>query len=248
VSRTKPSRALALAAPLAPLAPLALFALFALFVLSGCGPLRTWIVGKPLPARELYRLSFPDSVTNMTPSRAPSAWLRGSIGVEPYVTPGLYGQANIVYRVNDNAYGSYDNREWALPLGDMLGMFTAGALLRWPLSAEPAIYDPPTRRAQSYLWRATVREFDEIDRKPDVYAAVRIDASLVRATDDSLLWTDSYRAERIVFIKPGMQSPEQMSAVVSTLSGLATEAIETLVRRAESRVGSGTAGAAQRPR
>ena len=82
--------------------------------------------------RELYRLTIPDS---SGPAASVTGPLTGSIAIERYVAPGLYGDASLVYRVGENAYGAYPSREWAIPLADQLGVLTESQLRRRPLTA-----------------------------------------------------------------------------------------------------------------
>ncbi|MFL5562580.1 MAG: ABC-type transport auxiliary lipoprotein family protein [Gemmatimonadaceae bacterium] len=198
-----------------------------LFV-GACWPFRGHI-----PARELYRLTLPDTSTfsavtvNATDGEAPP--LPGTLAITEYATPGIYGDPSIVFRVNDNQYGSYSSsnhdREWAVPLGDQLGVLTERVLARVPLTAEHAVFDPPSRRSQTYIWRGTVREFEEVDRGNEVHAAVRIDLRIVRAEDDSILWSGSSRLER-------RAQSTSMSGIVQTLSALASEVVTDLATRA----------------
>src|SRR5690242_19245618 len=99
---------------------------------SGCGVL----FRGSIPARSLYRLALPDSMPggvaiDSAPGRGGGgatvtrAALDGTMGILRYETSGLYGESNIVYRTGDLEYASYPNREWALPLGEMLGLITA---------------------------------------------------------------------------------------------------------------------------
>ena len=182
----------------------------------------------PLPAREMYRISLPELVEGDTAVRAtdgtPPA-LPGTLGIAQYATPGIYGDPLIVYRLNDTEYNAYPNREWAVPLSDQLGVLTERVLSRVPLTAERAVFDPPSRRAQTYIWRATVREFEEVDRGSEVRAAVRIDVRIARAEDDSIVWSGSSRLERAA-------QNSSMSGIVQTLSVLADEVVVDLASRA----------------
>lgn len=187
-----------------------------------------------LPAREFYRLRLPeptDSIAgvehdaNMAASTLPP----GAIAIVPYVAPGLYGDNNIVYRVDEAAYGSYPNREWAVPVPTMLGMLTEDMFRARPLTRDPAVFDPPSPHAYAYVWRGLVRELEEVDRGNRVFAVVRFDARIVRARDDSVLWSGSARLERAV--------PEgTMPAIVTTLSQLSVEVITQLQEAARAAV------------
>jgi uncharacterized lipoprotein YmbA len=205
-------------------------------ILAGCGLFRP----PPLPPLEQYRLLFADSTLAQTQLSmdAGTPLLPGSLGIRPYSTPGLYGVDNIVYRVNETQYGSYPNREWALPLSEMLGMMTQRVLARRPLSRDGAVYDPPSRRMQAYIWRGAVRTFDEVDRGTQVFVEVRLDGAIVRASDDSVLWTGSAQATRLV------ASPT-MPNIVEALSALAVETIDHLIEDARGSV-RGIAAAAAR--
>lgn len=184
-----------------------------------------------LPPSELFRLSLPVAVADTLPVRATdgaAAPLKGTLGIAQYTTPGIYGDPPIVFRINDNQYGSYSGnrpREWAVPLGDQLGVITERVLSKVPLTGERAVFDPPSRRSQTYVWRGTVREFEEVDRGSQVFAAVRIDARIARADDDSIVWSGTSRAERPV-------SAANMPGIVQTLSTLADEVVTDLATRA----------------
>jgi len=183
----------------------------------------------PIPARELYRLSLPEPAASdsapLTATDGSTAPLTGTLAIAEYATPGIYGDPSIVYRLNETEYGSYPDREWAVPLGEQLGVLTERVLARVPVTDAPAVFDPPSRRAQTYIWRATVREFDEVDVGSEVHAAVQVDLRIVRAQDDSILWSGSSRLERVA------DSP-RMSGIVQTLSTLADEVITDLATRA----------------
>lgn len=208
-----------------------------------------------LPARELYRLAPPDSLVPRlalvaTPrdslartggggGEVARPVLPGTLGVMTYVTPGLYGDRAIVYRIGETEYGAYPSREWALPLGEMLGHLTARIAAGTALVREAPVYDPPSPRARTYLWRATVREFEEVDRGRAVLASVRIDATLVRAADDSIVWAGTAARERPV-------AGSTMTAVVGALSLLAAETIAELLGDAERALARPAAAAARR--
>lgn len=151
----------------------------------------------------------------------------------------MYGDGNIVFRLNESTYGTYPNREWAVPVSTMLGMMTEDLFRARPLTRDPAVFNPPSPHSYSYVWRGMVRELEEVDRGGNVYAAVRLDARLVRAGDDSVLWSGDARLERIV--------PEgTMPAIVSMLSQLSAEVIEQLQESARATV-FGPAASAVRP-
>jgi hypothetical protein len=81
-----------------------------------------------------------------------------------------------------------------------------------------------------------IRELEEVDRGRDVFAAVRLEARLVRTRDDSVLWSGSARLERAV--------PEgTMSAIVAMLSRLAAEAVAQLADEARVALASPAASA-----
>lgn len=184
-----------------------------------------------LPAREMFRLSveaapanhgsaLPGTAVPDSASRL-GAPLRGALAVEPYVTPGLYGDPGIVYRVGESQYGAYPSREWAIPLGEMLGMIAESVLLLHPISTDPPVFDPPSTRGHAYVWRGTVRQFEEVNRGKQVFVAVRLDATIVRSGSDSLVWNGSASLERPV-PQPTMQ------AIVEALSALARDATAQL--------------------
>ncbi|MDQ6827622.1 MAG: ABC-type transport auxiliary lipoprotein family protein [Gemmatimonadota bacterium] len=183
-------------------------------------------LGGSVPAPELYRLAPAPARTDSAPSRG---HLPGSLAVERYVTPGIYGERGIVYRIDETRYGVYPYREWALPLGEMLGLETEDVLAAAPLTSERAVFEPATRRGVTYIWRGSVRQFEEADRGKQVFAVVAIEAKLVRASDDSVMWRGMKRLEREV--------PEgAMPAIVTALSELSRQALTDLVTDARGTV------------
>ena len=174
-----------------------------------------------LPAVELYRLAPPDT-TELATSAVTGPVLDGALAVGRYATPGVYGTRGIVYRVGETGYGSYPNREWAIPLGEMVGMRTAEILRHMPVTRDGAVYDPPSRRQFQYVWRGVVHRFEEVNRGNSVFAAVSLEARLVRAADDSVIWIGTRSLERPV---PG----GTMSGIIDTLSALSTEVIRRLI-------------------
>lgn len=192
-----------------------------------------------VPVRELYRLTIPDSVFGGN-TGVPGGQLTGSIAIERYVSPGLYGDASLVYRVDENAYGAYPSREWAIPLADQLGVLTESQLRRRPLTTAGAIFHPPSPRSHQYIWRGTIRQFEEVDRGRQVLASVHLDAMLVRTADDSVMWTGTARAERPVD-KP------TMAEIVATLSTLSASVVSALVDDAARAVAARSAAAGRTP-
>jgi uncharacterized lipoprotein YmbA len=186
-----------------------------------------------VPARELYRLRPTREAAAATPTSSPGDGLATApaaddiISVEPYTTPGVYGDPQIVYREGETRYGTYPNREWALPLGTMLAGLTMETLRTQPGLAGRVQDGEPSGARRGLRWRGTVREFDEVDRAGLVFAAVRLDARLVRAADDFVLWSGTARAEGQV------AESKNMTAVVDSLSSLAATAISRLARDAQ---------------
>ena len=199
-----------------------------------------------VPARELYRLALPDSLSpsreGATAAAVPAAPLAGTVAIGTWRAPGLYGDRSIVYRTNDTEYGAYPSREWAIPLGEQLGVFTDAVLRRLPIAGGGAIYDPPSPRANTFLWRGTIREMEEVDRGRAVFAAVRLEASLVRVADDSVLWQGAVRLEAPV------RDGTRMSSIVETLSALTAQGVTQLVVDARTALGARQeAGVVSRP-
>jgi uncharacterized lipoprotein YmbA len=193
-----------------------------------------------IPSRELYRLALaPADSAPVLPVPAPSPRLVGTLGISPYITAGIYAEPAIAYRIGDSEYGTYPSREWALPLSQMLGVLTEEVLRRRPLTAGPAIYNPPSLRSQTYLWRGRVRRFEEVNRGKVVSASVSVDASILRTADDSVVWSGSASRERLV-------SGSTMTDVVRTLSDLATETVSELVLQADQGLQQRPAATAER--
>ena len=183
-----------------------------------------------LPAIEMYRLEMPAAAETTDLARSVEApLLPGGMAIAPYRAPGLYSDPAIAYRVGETQYGTYPSREWAIPLGVMLGLATQRVLEGRPITTGPALFDPPNDRLSRYLWRGTIREFEEVNRDAEVWASVALDVQLVRAADDSVLWSGSIRREARV--------PEgTMPAIVRTLSALANEGIVDLAEQARAGV------------
>jgi uncharacterized lipoprotein YmbA len=128
--------------------------------------------------------------------------------------------------VGETQYGTYSSREWAIPLSNMLATLTADVLRAMSFAAGPVVSEAAAGNgARYYEWRGTVREFEEVNRGRRLFAAVHLDASIVRARDDSLLWHGSARLER------GVSQPT-MSAIVAALSELADSAVVELAQQA----------------
>jgi ABC-type uncharacterized transport system auxiliary subunit len=213
-------------------------AIVACVMTSGCGLLFN---REPLPPREMFRLRLVDSASvPVVAVNAGTFPIDGSLAIAPYETPGLYGERGIVFRVGQTSYGAYPSREWAVPLSEMLGSLTESVLQRNPISREQAVYDPPSRRSRTYIWRGTVREFEEVNMGSAVSVAVRLDVKLVRSTDDSLIWSGSERIERSV-------SQPTMPNIVSTLSDAAIEVITRLSRTAVHDMSAASSAAQARP-
>jgi len=180
-----------------------------------------------IPARELYRL-VPVHRAAGAPafSGRGGPALTGEIAVLSYETPGVYGDPNIVYRIGEAQYAAYPYREWAIPLSEMLAARTAETLRATPLAAGAVVADAGGERpTQGYVWRGVVREFEEVNRGREAFAAVHLEGTLTRAVDDSVLWRGSSRLERPV-------AERTMTAVVAALSALADSAVAELARGA----------------
>jgi uncharacterized lipoprotein YmbA len=181
---------------------------------------------------ELYRLAPVPSVsaaasgTDVTDESTDARAGGPLVSVEPYTTPGIYGDPQIVYREGNTRYGTYPNREWAIPLGTMLATLTMETLRRQPGLAGRVLEADQAAAGRGLVWRGTVREFEEVDRGSRVSAAVQLDARLLRAADDSVLWSGSGRAEGPV------SRPTDMAAVVESLSSLTATVVATLARDA----------------
>jgi uncharacterized lipoprotein YmbA len=147
-----------------------------------------------------------------------------TVRVEPYLTQGIYADPQIVYRTGDSEYAAYPNREWALPLSSMLADITA-EVVRSSGSGRVRVTGESEGGQPDVIWRGTVREFEEVNRGDQVLAAVHLEAALIRASNDSVMWQGGTRLERPV-------TGDSMEAVVATLSGLSTEAVVTMIREA----------------
>jgi ABC-type uncharacterized transport system auxiliary subunit len=191
-----------------------------------------------LPAIELYRLDAPVGIETTDLARGGMPLLDGGIAVAEYRAPGIYGDAAIPYRVGETQYGTYPSREWAIPLGVMLGIATQRVLEARPITTGAAVYEPPNERLSTYVWRGTIREFEEVDRGAEVWAAVALDVQLVRSADDSVLWSGTLRREARV-------PDATMAAIVAALSRLATEGIADLAEQARAEVVRGARAAAR---
>ena len=178
-----------------------------------------------LPPREFYRLSVPDSLVSLgRVMGAPP--LTGSIRIERYDTPGIYASGSLIYRTGSTSYGAYPSREWAIPLGEMLGSITEGIIRERSLTSGRAAFEPSSARREQYEWRGTVREFDEVDAPSSVTASVWLVAQLVRVADDSIVWSGSARE-----MEPIAQT-RSIDAVVAGLSAAAGRAVVRLTDEA----------------
>jgi uncharacterized lipoprotein YmbA len=185
------------------------------------GLLLSACLGGPNPV-ERYRL-LPAPVTGpvvAAPART-GAGAPPTITVEPYVTSGVYADPQIVFRLGETTYGTYPNREWAVPLGTMLADATLDAMRAVP-ALRGRVADERASASSDLVWRGVVQQFEEVDRGRHVSAAVRLDAVLVRVPGDSVIWQGTAALERPV--------PEPtMGAIVDTLSSLTYGAIARLL-------------------
>jgi uncharacterized lipoprotein YmbA len=188
----------------------------ALMIAAGCG--------HALPPLEHYRLEPAPVATADTQRAHPgNGRLVGqTIAVAPYQAAGVYADPQIVYRVDETRYGTYPDREWAVPLSTMLANMTADLLRTAPAEV---IVGAGTQNA-GLVWRGTIREFEEVDRGKQVFAAVRLQAMLLRGTTDSVVWQGEARAERPV------EQQKTMAAVVQGLSAAAADAVRQLMAQA----------------
>ena len=194
----------------------------ALLLTTGCG-LKD-LFGKQ--TIEQYVLVLHRAADSAIPPAGPPA-LPGTLTIAPYVTRGIYDDRGIVFRLDDFQLDSYQRREWAIPLREMLGTITAEALRAKPLTAEPATFDLRSPRSNGYRWRGTVREFEEVNRGNQVLAAVHLEVELIRASNDSVVWRGSERIERAV-----PEPTKSMKRIVESLSSITGEVLATLIERA----------------
>lgn len=177
-----------------------------------------------LPAREFYRITPVDSLLasdgESGPAQPPA--LQGTVAVLEYDTPGLYGTNAIVFRVGASRYGTYPSREWAIPLGEMLGSLTERVARARRINADNVSFTTTRPHDAAYEWRGEVREFDEVDGPTAVSASVTLAARLVRTADDSVVWSGSARAAEPV------AEARSMDAVIAALSRAATRAVAQL--------------------
>jgi len=201
-----------------------------------------------LPPMEVYQLirPVPSSAADPASSDNRSA---STIAVAPFDAPGIYGDRSIVFRLDSGEtrrYGAYTTREWGVPLGEMVGAIVASRLAA-DIGEQRVVYDPPSRRGHTYLLRGTIREFEEINRGMDVFAAVRLDGTLVRAADDSVVWRGTAAVER-----PAGRT-RAMAEVVAALSAAAQDAAMILstgtasVLQGQSNIAPAAAAPARRP-
>lgn len=193
-----------------------------------------------LPPREFYRLTpVLDSAAMATRSGTPP--LSGSVAIVAYDTPGIYGNGSIVYRAGAAAYGAYPSREWAIPLGEMLGAMTESTLRRGGITSGRTVFHPGSVRREEYEWRGAVREFDEVDEPSSVTASVSLTAQLVRVADDSVIWSGSAHETTPV------RESRSMESVVQALSQSAARAIARLTDDAAAALRRLTAAGARTP-
>ena len=175
-----------------------------------------------LPPLEQYRLAPAPTSPPATDAEGP---LPGSVAVSRFLTPGVYGGDQIVYRIDDTGYGSYPNREWALPLGEMLGMLAEETIRVDPIGTT-AVYSPPSKRQFAYEWQGAVRQFEEVNRADRVSVSVHLEARLMRTVDDSIIWIGERSAELPV-------PQPSMTNIVDSLSAAARQVMRELVSDAK---------------
>jgi ABC-type uncharacterized transport system auxiliary subunit len=171
-----------------------------------------------VPPLALYRLQPADAPAD---SAATAGAAERTIAVAPYATLGIYSQPSIVYRTGGAEYGSYPNAEWAIPLASMLADLTATALRSSP-DLRLRVATGRSEDARGLVWRGTVRQFEEVDSAGAVAASVQLDATVLRASDESIVWQGTASLQRRV------ERPT-MPAVVDALAQLANDAARQLV-------------------
>jgi ABC-type uncharacterized transport system auxiliary subunit len=202
-----------------------LSALLAALLLGGC-------VGS-LPPLERYRLTpMPTAARGAAPAMSADSSATITIAVEPYATTGIYADPQIVYRVGESSYGAYPNREWALPLGDMLADATVETL-RATYGLDAQVTSETASAAHGLVWRGFVQQFEEVDRGDSVAAAVRLDAVLVRTPGDTVIWQGSAGLE-------GPVTGSTMAGIVAGLSDLTSAALRRLADDARGAVHADT--------
>lgn len=183
--------------------------------------LATGCIRGRLPAREFYRLPPQDSA--LFPTRPPGVPpLTESIAIAPFDTPGIYASGSIVYRIGATHYGAYPSREWAIPLGEMLGSLSEAAVRRGAITSGGVYFGGPSSPRAAYEWRGAVREFDEVDDPTGVAASVALTVQLVRVVDDSVIWSGTAHERQNV------RESRSMDAVVQALSNAASRALSRL--------------------
>jgi ABC-type uncharacterized transport system auxiliary subunit len=176
-------------------------------------------IGAPEPL-ERYRLAPAPAPEAEQRTASPDSTLP-TIGVEPYSTAGIYADPQIVFRLGETTYGSYPNREWALPLGTMLADATLEIMRSMP-GFGARVADDRAATSHQFVWRGVVQQFEEVNRGKAVSAAVRLDAALVRSPEDSIVWQGTAGLERSV-------PDPTMPAIVDALSELTAAALRRLV-------------------
>lgn len=186
----------------------------ALALTAGCG--------HSLPPLERYRLT-PVATADTQGAHPGNGRLAGqTIVVQPYEAAGIYADPQIVYRIDETRYGTYPDREWAIPVSTMLADRTADILRTAPADVTVGWAAPNA----GLVWRGTVREFEEVNRGDQVFAAVRLQAMLLRGATDSVVWQGEARAERPV------EQKKNMAAVVQALSSASTAVVRQLMSQA----------------
>ena len=167
------------------------------------------ITGCNAPQTHYYALKVtkPEPMANAKPLNA------GSVVVERITGERVYDQERIVYRDVKNEVGFYEYHQWTSAPTEMTTQSIMNSLISGGYFRSVAYYrlvaDP------DYILTGRIISFEEIDRADGVFAAVRINVSLIDNKKGESVWSGFGESELPVEIKKASAVAERLDEALA---------------------------------
>ncbi len=180
----------------------------------GCG------VTTPRPATHHYALmlTVPD-----TPGLRTSSLIVRSIGARD-----PYNQERIVYRSSAYTFDLYNYHRWASTPAEQVTTWTRRVLRGGGLFAQVL---PNTEGTADFILDGTIQQFEEVDKEKTWDAALSIDFWLMRPSDRTPIWFQSYSVTQPAAKRNPEAIAEAMSRALETVLGRLTTDLAPVVTR-----------------
>lgn len=170
-----------------------------------------------IPKTHYYTLEIPPPPSVVNPHPRSTQVL----GIERFRAPEVLRDDRIVYYESLTQMNFYEYHRWAAEPADLVAEAVARRLRRAELFAD--VRKLPARVPVDYILRGHVLNFEEVDEPEAVKGRVALELSLVRASDQSVLWAGTRLAEHPATRKgvPG---------VVEALNAASEQVLDGLLR------------------